>query len=146
KATVGAHTKRSRRGSGERELDMTLGGKHACPHAAARRVVGKMSDDRFAVLENVTIAIDDFQRFHKILLWQRRFVSLRLLRTDTAIPGSSSLAQQNSALVGSVGQFLQDLLVFIHRVRWRSSAIGSKNWVFFINPWAFDPAAQPSRE
>jgi hypothetical protein len=27
-----------------------------------------MSDDRFAVLENMAIAIDDFQRFHEVLL------------------------------------------------------------------------------
>src|SRR5262245_63493717 len=40
KATIAAHTKRSRRGSGERELDMALCGKYAGSHAAARRVVG----------------------------------------------------------------------------------------------------------
>src|SRR5262245_13387771 len=80
KATVGAHTKRPRRGSGERELDMTLGRKHAGPNAAARRVVGKMSDDRFAVLENMAIAIDDFQRFHKILLCEWKFASRSLVK------------------------------------------------------------------
>src|SRR5215813_12559802 len=70
KATIAAHTKRSRRGSGERELDMALCGKYAGSHAAARRVVGEISDDRFAVLKNMAVAIDDFQRFHKILLFQ----------------------------------------------------------------------------
>jgi hypothetical protein len=47
-----------------------------------------MSDDRFAVLENMAIAIDDFQRFHKMLLCQWKFASLRLLRNYMTIPVS----------------------------------------------------------
>ena len=49
---------------------MALGGKHTCPEAAGRRPVGKMPGDSFAVLENMAVAINDFQLFHKILLCQ----------------------------------------------------------------------------
>src|SRR5215510_3066832 len=65
---------------------MALGGKHAGPDAAARRVVGKMSDDRFAILENMAIAVDDFQWFHKVLLCQWKFASRRLVKSGTIIP------------------------------------------------------------
>jgi hypothetical protein len=42
---------------------MALGGKHAGPQAASCRPVGKMAGDSFAVLENMAVAIDDFQLF-----------------------------------------------------------------------------------
>src|SRR5262245_20150313 len=68
---------------------MALSGKYAGPHAAARGVVGKMSDDGFAVLENMAVAIDDFQWFHKILLCELKFASRRLVKICTIIPVST---------------------------------------------------------
>src|SRR5262245_20042477 len=90
---------------------MALGGKHAGPHTAHRRPVGKMSHDRFAVLENMAVAIDDFQRFHKILLSQCRFASPRLVKTDTLIPVSTEALRDASTKRISQGWLRRPLSV-----------------------------------
>jgi hypothetical protein len=49
---------------------MALGGKYTAPEAAGGCTVGKMPGDSFSVLENMAVAINDFQLVHKTLLCQ----------------------------------------------------------------------------
>jgi hypothetical protein len=52
-------------------LDVALSGKHTVSQAAARGTIGKMTGDAFAVLENMTVAINDFELLlHSVLLRQ----------------------------------------------------------------------------
>src|SRR6266545_7569868 len=90
---------------------MALGGKHTAPQAAARGAVGKMLGDRFAVLENMAVTIDDFQLLcHRILLWQSLFASRRFgafIKARVKHPGRGSRRALKKC--ESVHQALQNL-------------------------------------
>ncbi len=68
KSTLGCGGEGAGRSPSQRILNVAVERKYTAAQASPGGAIGKMTGDALAVLENMTVAIDDF---HGILLWRK---------------------------------------------------------------------------